>query len=265
MNFFHKNKYRGVNKLSTKNYTIANRTRDKQYQGKFDVWLNRASTISQIGILVVTTLMFYFTVIPLYQKEVLEESIAKKEIELSALTNKIIKNKLQSVLKNFVHYSAECGGLLISPNNGEQEFDNRESEFWKIDVTECLNKGFAEIDKAGIPKDIISKLQQEIDSFSKLQAKKKADLRTRFDAMEEKLLSNPSLIEPISGFLKKGVELLKIEAKVRGEKFNDNDPEIIKMRIDVQLHGSLGNFALEMASDMEYLLSDKFIDGLFEK
>ena len=48
----------------------------------WDKWLPRLSHFSQFGLFIFTVGTIYFTVIPLYQKALLEEAIAKKEIEL---------------------------------------------------------------------------------------------------------------------------------------------------------------------------------------
>lgn len=56
---------------------------------KFDLWLVRFSYIAQIAILFLTAFAFFYTVIPLYQNAVLQESIAKKELEVKALSNNI--------------------------------------------------------------------------------------------------------------------------------------------------------------------------------
>ncbi len=51
-----------------------------------DKWLVRLSHLSQFGLLLFTVGTIYFTVIPLYQKALLEEAIAKREIELRDAT-----------------------------------------------------------------------------------------------------------------------------------------------------------------------------------
>ena len=52
-----------------------------------DVWLPRLSHVAQVGLFVFAIGGFYFTVLPLYQKALLEEAIAMKEVQLTAATN----------------------------------------------------------------------------------------------------------------------------------------------------------------------------------
>jgi hypothetical protein len=58
----------------------------KRKSVELDTWLLRLSHVSQFGLFLFTIGTIYFTVIPLYQKALLEESIAKKEIELKEAT-----------------------------------------------------------------------------------------------------------------------------------------------------------------------------------
>ena len=51
---------------------------------KIDVYLSRISHLVQVGLFSVTLLTIYYTVIPLYKSAQMEESLAKKEIELGA-------------------------------------------------------------------------------------------------------------------------------------------------------------------------------------
>ena len=50
-----------------------------------DIWLARASSLSQPLLLCLAVFGYFYTVLPIYQKELLSEQIAKKEIELTSL------------------------------------------------------------------------------------------------------------------------------------------------------------------------------------
>lgn len=51
----------------------------------FDLWLERLSFLSQTGLFFLTIFTLYYTVIPVFQNASLQESIAKKEIELQEM------------------------------------------------------------------------------------------------------------------------------------------------------------------------------------
>nr|WP_315465693.1 hypothetical protein [uncultured Rhodoferax sp.] len=50
-----------------------------------DAWLSRASNLSQPLLLCLAVFGYFYTVLPVYQKELLSEQIAEKEVELSRL------------------------------------------------------------------------------------------------------------------------------------------------------------------------------------
>ena len=50
-----------------------------------DKYLTRLSHIAQIILVAVAVFGYFYTVVPVYQKELLSENIAQKEIELNTL------------------------------------------------------------------------------------------------------------------------------------------------------------------------------------
>jgi hypothetical protein len=108
---------------------------------QLDVWLQRLSYLSQIGLFIFTAWALYFTVIPLYQKALLDEAIAKKEIELKEATAELEKayGRIKfSVLKDFVFMAgARCSDLKYrEPLHGKPlpPF----AELFELDVPACL-------------------------------------------------------------------------------------------------------------------------------
>ncbi|MBJ8735850.1 hypothetical protein [Citrobacter amalonaticus] len=49
---------------------------------KIDIWSARAANFSQIGVLALAAFGYFYTVLPVYQKSLLDEEIAKKTLEL---------------------------------------------------------------------------------------------------------------------------------------------------------------------------------------
>jgi hypothetical protein len=65
---------------------------------QFDVWVQRISHMSQLGLLILATFGYFYTVRPIYTKSILEEEIAKKQLEMKEKDNKLIEsNKLISL------------------------------------------------------------------------------------------------------------------------------------------------------------------------
>ena len=115
-----------------------------------DVWLPRLSQFAQFGLFVLTVGGFYFTVLPLYQKALLEEAIAKKEVELSAATKALDRSysriREYAMREFYIKALPPCSGLFFSrPENATAEVEKVEkkqtrAEFvFAIDVPTCLN------------------------------------------------------------------------------------------------------------------------------
>jgi len=108
---------------------------------QLDVWLQRLSHLSQIGLFLFTAWALYFTVIPLYQKALLDEAIARKEVQLKEANTELGKayERIKfSVLKDFVFMAgARCSDLLYrEPLRGKHlpPF----GELFELDVPACL-------------------------------------------------------------------------------------------------------------------------------
>lgn len=110
---------------------------------QFDVWLQRLSHLSQFGIFLFTVWAIFFTVVPLYQKELLEEAIAKREVELkeanTALERAYGRIKF-TVVKDFVFMAgARCSGLLYRPGEYIPE-KPPVADLFEMDVPACLTR-----------------------------------------------------------------------------------------------------------------------------
>ena len=79
---------RRANPLCCRNRLNQNKPNKRPFQTPhiLDVWLPRLSNLAQVVLLVLTTGSLYFTVLTLYQKALLDEAIAKKEIELRTIS-----------------------------------------------------------------------------------------------------------------------------------------------------------------------------------
>ncbi len=112
-----------------------------------DVWLVRASHVAQFGLFLITAGTIYFTVIPLYQKALLDEQIARREIELNRIQDELDvaykKIRASSVSAYIFRVGAECSGLLLPVDQTGEESGER-VDFAKrvlsISPEECLRR-----------------------------------------------------------------------------------------------------------------------------
>lgn len=116
----------------------------------FDTWLQRGSHLSQSVLLLATLASLYFIVIPLYQKELLSEQIAKKEIELNRLQDEVNDFKFQKKavqLKQLLrNVYTVCSGIMPPPEKGTGTNRLKHvDDVLEIDMPECFrNELFAE-------------------------------------------------------------------------------------------------------------------------
>lgn len=108
---------------------------------KLDIWLPRLANFTQVALLLLTTAGFYLTVLPLYQKALLDEAFARKEVELkhvtASLEAKYVKLRRVAVHGFITYAEMDCSGLgeIMLKKAGEKV--DRTQPF-TIDVKKCL-------------------------------------------------------------------------------------------------------------------------------
>jgi hypothetical protein len=177
-----------------------------------DVWLSRVSHFSQFGLFALTIGAFYFTVIPLYKTAALEESIARREAELSAMNSKLVEATaaLETVrfeiyernrgdlIQGIVTAAPYCSGLLMHTTKSETS-KNRElgSNLLKIDAAQCIQDEFNERKSEAILtsedyKKLNETVRQVAANLSQIQQKTILDIEN-VPRLAEK---NPSTLSP---------------------------------------------------------------------
>ena len=68
----------------------------------FDKWLARSNSFAQIAVATVAIFGYFYTVIPVYQRELLSEEIAQKQVYINKLENivKLKDNEFNKYLRN---------------------------------------------------------------------------------------------------------------------------------------------------------------------
>ena len=84
---------------------------------RFDLWLGRVTSLSQLFLVVIAIATIKLTVIPLYQKELSSEELARSQIKLNSVQSEI--DKLQSAI-------AEKEKLLVETELRQSELAEAE-------------------------------------------------------------------------------------------------------------------------------------------
>ncbi|SFV17138.1 hypothetical protein [Pseudoduganella namucuonensis] len=106
-----------------------------------DAWLQRLSAFAQVGLALFTIVTIYTTVIPLYQKSVLDEAIAKKEVELKTATTALETKYIilrRFAVRDYVQFTVPgCIGLLRKiPENADEPMPPDPT--LTLDVKQCI-------------------------------------------------------------------------------------------------------------------------------
>lgn len=174
-----------------------------------DIWLPRISHFSQFGLFVVTIGALYFTVLPLYQKAVLEEAIARKEVHLAQAEKSLEDSyaRLRSfVISEFVFGTGvKCSSLMLPPR-ALRALDEKPSptpsetdEIFSINAGACLKEEFqkAKSLKELRPADLQT-LSSDVDRIAAdITARRERALK-EYRSIPQRAKTDPSILKPLS-------------------------------------------------------------------
>lgn len=97
---------------------------------KVDLYLSRISHLSQFVLVAFAIFGYFYTVRPIYQKELLSEDIAKKEVELKSLKNDLSNSReqLQKKQESQSRLLSDIAALKRQYTISEQELDSINKE-----------------------------------------------------------------------------------------------------------------------------------------
>jgi hypothetical protein len=106
--------FRGRKKPSSQSLLVARLRRPQEYpigrDRRLDVWLQRAAHATQVLLLLLGVFGYFYTVRPIHQKEILDEEIAQKNIELR-VKEKEMRSLLDSIKKTQFELSQKESAL----------------------------------------------------------------------------------------------------------------------------------------------------------
>ncbi|MFG5411145.1 hypothetical protein ABXN37_27370 [Piscinibacter sakaiensis] len=184
------------------------------------------SHFAQFGLFLFTVGSLYFTVIPLYQKAVLEEAIAKREIELKALNDRFdaaYKRLRASAVRDFQMLATpHCAGLYNPPRaatlqaSAAEERTPRAVFVFSVDVRSCLTNVASETRALS---DLSAADRRQFDEelskvIGRLEAKKASALE-EYSKIPAELTDAEAEALPADSYRVRHLELM---ARVRGRE-----------------------------------------------
>jgi hypothetical protein len=187
-----------------------NHTNKNIHPSNMDVWLSRLSHISQFGLFALTIGALYFTVIPLYKTAALEESIARRESELSATNAKLeaataalVKVKLEiyernrhDLVKGIISAAPLCSGLMEPPRALGSDTSNHYAEsLLRVDAGQCLQDAFQGSNaETKLTPDDLSNLKGAIETILTNLAQMQKQASLEIDSVPELAAKDPSIL-----------------------------------------------------------------------
>jgi len=214
-------------------------------QSRWDGWLSRGASISQIVGIGLALAGLFYTVIPLYQKAAVDEQLARREIELKALEAALAEVKLETYRLRRDNYARvatraaadECSDVVRGFRTLPQ--DTRESVpqyriRLDVDVVECVNRYLARADE-------VKELNQaDLETWRTWATAMAVELeeqrqvaRQNIDQLPKKASSDPSVLEPDGEFTKKADEFLsRYDALLSPEKRQERQQRLFAQRVE---------------------------------
>lgn len=186
-------------------------TQAKVYEHWLDIWLPRISHFSQFGLFVVTLGSLYFVVLPIYKVSVLDEAIARKEIELKE-SNKLVEQNYKQVRKfaieQFTH--SVFVNCIVDVSFELSEDEKRKPDSLSKDASNCL----FESGKTSLRLKLLRPNDQAV--FLKGLKNVAAEIEhnriiavKQYRELPSKAKLNPSLLKPPKYFSRKSYENLE--------------------------------------------------------
>lgn len=207
-------------------------------EGRIDTWLQRLSHIAQVGLFVFSVGTIYYTVIPLYQKSLLDEAIAQKEVELKE-ANKALQATYEKarpfIARDFaLRLSFACspyGQQASERRNGKAEAPDSK-HFFDYEVLSCIQqlvvaeKGINQLSPAD--KEAIKSLALRAgETIEQLRQEE----REKLNSVESRALKEPESLPPPGEFTQRHldftskfkppqeIEKIRLESRIKEEKY----------------------------------------------
>jgi hypothetical protein len=153
--------------------------------GQIDVALQRLSHASQLGLLLLAIFGYFYTVLPIYQKSLLDEDIARKTLELRAMENRLAQTEalLSGREAEFKALTKRVDELRTTADAARQRLGQAQAEVGKL-------KGAVQSQYS----ELRPRLLRDFQSLARSECGEKTSGESPFaECVERKVLSSPVL------------------------------------------------------------------------
>jgi len=155
-------------------------------------WSTRAANVAQVGLLALAAFGYYYTVIPLYQKALLDEEIAQKSLQIKTQEAQIASTSLrlvtlEKVAKTAQHKVDALNAVIAADAATTRQI--QEQDLFATGLHECANRGtlgmnmFAPCVKALFSRQTLRTMsEKDRATLSSIVDTTTASLRLRYEA-----------------------------------------------------------------------------------
>lgn len=157
-----------------------------QAQSHLDQNLHRLANASQLGLLLLAVFGYFYTVLPVYQKSLLDEEIAKKTIELRAMESRVTQAQelLQARESELSGMNKRLSELRSAADNARRGLGIAQAEVGKLRGT--VDSQYAQL---------VPRLLRDFQSLAVSSCKASATYDGGFsECVETKVLTSPVLV-----------------------------------------------------------------------
>lgn len=246
-----------MKRQQSKQKKATNNATDSNSPSNFDLYLQRSSHITQVLLCVFTLVGFFFVVLPIYQKDLLEESIASKEIELRKINADIqasyekLRNYATGAYVRTVYFECVPRSYLLSDKSDYVQ--NLENEL-NSSITECM------VDLASSLKDLEVLRPSDRNIFNeeveKIAAFIDSARRVALGKFKEIKLENAHLIKIRESDLERQVRKLGESLGVRSEEFKKSDNAMAVLQAKSDLVSEYVHLCSEKTGNLKHISWD---------
>lgn len=187
---------------------------------RWDSWLSRGASISQIVGIGLALAGLFYTVIPLYQKAAVDEQLARREAELKAVENSLAEARTETYRlrrDNYLRVAAraasdECSDVRRSFMPIPESIGNTERRYrlqLDVNVVDCVKRYLARADevKELSPADLEVWRAWATPLAMELETQRQA-ARQKVGDMPQLAAADPSVLEPLGDFARRTEDFL---------------------------------------------------------
>lgn len=232
----------------------------------YDKWSLRLSQFATVVGVAVAVFGYFYSVRPIYQKVLLDEAIAKKEVELKTVTASLEVNYRLlrgHILRSFVFDAGvECGGITMARQpkvvEGQPLKDIPAEELLSADdISKCLDRQLHAMENLLQPLRIhdLEKLKSTVAVIARNLSAKRNEYSSRIRELPVAARKNRALLEPTGLFVQRSLDFLSDASRRTGVNYYPSDEKLFAEGVQRTQLSMLSRYYEEVREELTTIYS----------